>query len=215
MISLFVFASLALSAIYAIIGIVRATSRAIPELPYDRLKSDYALMLLQCLLGIVVMFLPSILEKRWKLAVTNRIHILFVLFLYCAIILGEVRSFYYLVPHWDIIMHVFSGGMLGAIGFSVIDALNDSKGVHIYLTDKFVAVFSFCFALSLGTLWEIYEFSVDSIISSNMQKYASEDGTPLLGMLALQDTMKDLIVDALGALVVIVFGVSRKKENGN
>jgi uncharacterized membrane protein YjdF len=213
--NIFVFISLIVSVIYAIIGIIRADPGAIPMLPYGRMKSDYTLMLLQCLLGIAIMFLPFILEKHWNLAITNRMHILFVIFLYCAIVLGEVRSFYYKIPHWDSLLHYFSGAMLGVIGFSIIDTLNDSKSVRVYMTDKFVAVFSFCFALSLGALWEIYEFVGDGVLSLNMQKYALEDGTLLIGRLALQDTIKDLIVDSLGAITVIVFGyvtAGRKKK---
>ena len=208
----FVFISLIASVIYAIVRIILANPGAIPEQPHGRVKSDYALMLLQRLLGIVVLFLPSILEKRWKLTITNRMHMLFVLFLYCAIVLGEVRSFYYKVPHWDSFLHAFSGAMLGTVGFSVIDTLNDSETVRLHMTDKFVAVFSFCFALSLGTLWEFYEFTVDSVAALNMQKYALEDGMPRIGRLALQDTMKDLIVDAAGAAAVIVFGYVKAKR---
>ncbi|GHU80924.1 membrane protein [Clostridia bacterium] len=178
----FVFISLIASVIYAIVGIVLAEPGAVPALPHSRLKSDYVLMLVQCLLGIGIVFLPSVLEKHWKLTITNRMYILFVLFLYCGIVLGEVRSFYYKIPHWDSFLHLFSGAMLGVVGFSVIDILNDSKSVRVHMTDKFVAVFSFCFALSLGTLWEIYEFTVDSVATLNMQKYALEDGTPLVGV---------------------------------
>ncbi|GHV04705.1 membrane protein [Clostridia bacterium] len=208
----FVFISLIASVVYAIVGLVLADSGAVPELPHSRLKSDYALMLVQCLLGIGIMFLPSILEKRWKFALTNRMHILFVLFLYCGIVLGEVRSFYYKVPHWDSFLHLFSGAMLGVVGFSVIDTLNDSKSVRLHMTDKFVAVFSFCFALSLGTLWEIYEFTVDSVAALNMQKYALEDATPLVGALALRDTMKDLIVDAVGAAIIVALGYAAARR---
>ncbi|MDR0813169.1 MAG: hypothetical protein LBO63_04095 [Oscillospiraceae bacterium] len=208
----FVFISLIASAVYAIVGIILADPGSIPDVPHGRVKSDYTLMLLQCLLGIAIMFLPSILKKRRKLAITNRMHILFVTFLYCAIVLGEVRSFYYKVPHWDSFLHIFSGAMLGVVGFSIIDTLNDNKAIRTHMTDKFVAVFSFCFALSLGTVWEIYEFAGDCILSLNMQKFALEDGTPLVGQLALQDTMKDLIVDAVGVLAVVVYAYLMAKR---
>jgi uncharacterized membrane protein YjdF len=216
-ITIFVFASLMLSVIYSIVGMIRATAGAVPIQPNGRLKSDYTLMLVQCLLGIVVMFLPSLLEKRRKFVITDQMHMLFMLFLYCAIYLGEVRNFYNKVPNWDTILHTFSGAMLGALGFSLIDNLNDSKSVRIQLSDKFVAVFSFCFALSLGTIWEIYEFTGDRLLSLNMQRFMLEDGTPLVGALALQDTMKDLIVDALGALILIVYGyyTKNKKHTNN
>lgn len=205
-ITIAVFISLIVSVVYSVIGIAVAGPGAIPGRPYDRLKSDYVLMLIQCMLGIAVIFLPSILEKRLKFAIPGRMHILFVLFLYCAIVLGEVRNFYFKVPHWDTVLHTFSSVMLGMVGFEIIDILNDSKAVRLSLSDKFVAVFAFCFALSLGALWEIYEFSVDSLMSLNTQKHALEDGTELIGQWALKDTMKDLIVDAAGALAVSVSG---------
>ncbi|GHV47210.1 membrane protein [Clostridia bacterium] len=213
-ITISVFISLIVSVIYAIVGIAVAGSGSVPARPYDRLKSDYVLMLLQCLFGVVIMFLPAMLEKRLKIAVPSKMHILFVLFLYCAIVLGEVRNFYFKIPHWDSVLHTFSGAMLGVVGFEIIDILNGSKAVRINLTAGFVAVFAFCFAISFGALWEIYEFAADSFLHLNMQKHSLEDGTPLLGVLALKDTMKDLIVDTLGAAVVVVSGyfAIRKKR---
>jgi hypothetical protein len=67
----------------------------------------------------------------------------------------------------------------------------------------------------IGTLWEIYEFSFDSILGLNMQKARLEDGTPLVGGAALGDTMKDLIIDALAALAVAVIGffTNLKRKN--
>ena len=68
------------------------------------------------------------------------------------------------------------------------------------LSPVFIAVFAFCFALALGAVWEIYEFTMDSVFGTNMQKYMLDNGTALIGQAALQDTMKDIIVDAIGAL---------------
>ena len=65
----------------------------------------------------------------------------------------------------------------------------------------FVAMFSFCFAVSIGAVWEIYEFSFDGLLGLNMQKFLLADGTPLVGRAALTDTMKDIIVDTIGALI--------------
>jgi uncharacterized membrane protein YjdF len=213
-ITIFVFLSLVLSAIYSIIMSILAPSETIVVEPYDRHKSDYILMLLQSLLGLVIMGLPSLLKRRWKLELNNLMRILFVVFLYCAIVLGEVQNFYYKVPHWDTVLHTFSGAMLGAMGFTIVSALNDNTNIRIQLADPFAAVFSFCFALSLGAVWEIYEFTMDTLLSLNMQKYAMEDGTQLLGALALQDTMKDLVVDALGALLICLVGfISARRKH--
>ena len=172
----------------------------------ERLQSDYILMLVQCALGLVVMFLPSALERRFHVRVPGYMSILYFVFLYCAIYLGEVRSFYYLIPHWDTMLHAMSAMMLGTLGFSLVSILNDSPDTHVQLSPRFVTLFAFCFALTVGALWEIYEFSFDGLLGMNMQKFRLENGTELIGRSALADTMKDIVTDALGALVVSIIG---------
>jgi len=87
--------------------------------------------------------------------------------------------------------------------------------LHLSLQPIFVALFAFGFAVSLGVIWEIYEFAADSILQTNMQKFALENGEQLIGRLALADTMKDLIVDMIGAFVVSAIGyMSLKHEKG-
>ena len=185
-----------------------AVTPAVPTLAEEgeRLRSDYVLMLVQCALGLVVMFLPSMLERRFHIALPNYMCVMYLIFLYCAIYLGEVRSFYYLIPHWDTFLHAMSAMMLGALGFSLVSILNDHPGTHVNLSPRFVALFAFCFAVTVGVLWEIYEFSFDGLLHMNMQKFRLEDGTALIGRAALADTMEDLITDALGALLVSVVG---------
>ena len=93
--------------------------------------------------------------------------------------------------------------------------LNKAKEIPVTLTPIFVAFFAFCFAVTLGALWEIYEFTFDGILGLNMQKFALEDGTQLIGRLALTDTMKDLIVDCIGAFVMSLIGyISLKYKKG-
>lgn len=168
--------------------------------------SDYVLMFIECLLGIVVIHIPSILEKKFSLEIPYALNIMYLVFLYCAITLGEVGDFYYRVPHWDTILHTLSGVMLGFFGFMVIDILNRDKNTSVNLSPVFVSVFAFCFAVSLGLIWEIYEYSFDGILGLNMQKFRLEDGTELIGRSALSDTMDDIIVDALGALAASLYG---------
>ena len=140
---------------------------------------------------------------------------LYTIFLYCAIYLGEVKSFYYEVPHWDTILHTFSGAMLGALGFLFVTLLNKNEKVQMNLSPLFVVDFSFCFAVTLGVFWEIYEFTFDGILGLNMQKFALENGELILGRVALKDTMKDLIVDCLGAFIMFIIGyISLKYKKG-
>lgn len=206
------FASLVLSAVFTVIRLILAPS-ATEAGEFDMQRSDYTLMLIQCLLGIVVMMLPSIIERRWAIPIPNFIYILYYIFLYCAVFLGEVFSFYYHVPHWDTILHCFSGAMLGALGFILVSLLNDSEKVRVELSPFFIALFAFCFALAMGAVWEIYEFIIDSTMKLNMQKYLTEAGEVLIGREALMDTMEDIISDALAALAVSVVGyISLKRE---
>ena len=163
-------------------------------------------MLTQCFLGLVVMSLPTIITHKLRLMVPNAMCILYYIFLYCAIFLGEIFSFYYLIPHWDLYLHAMSGAMLGALGFILIDWLNKDEHVKLSMSPVFVSVFAFSFALAVGALWEIYEFSFDTILGLNMQKFRNEDGSLLIGSDALKDTMEDLIIDAISAAAVAILG---------
>ncbi|NLZ06883.1 MAG: hypothetical protein GXY19_17080 [Phycisphaerae bacterium] len=211
----FVLLSLILSCIYAIVGVAFAPGAPVSDVEHEKIKSDYALMLVQCLLGIGVMFLPSALERRLRIAIPGFMYALFIVFLYAAIYLGEVRSFYYRIPHWDLILHGFSGLMLGALSFSVIVLLNNAEKIRVSLSPAFVAVFAFCFALAMGVVWEFYEFFLDGLLGLNMQKFALENGQSLVGRDALVNTMNDLVVDAIGALVMSAIGyISAKYGKG-
>lgn len=209
----FVLLSLVAAMIYIIVVLVLAPSHT--QIVFERTKSDYVLMLLQCALGIVAIIGPNILQKRHNFIIPTKMMVLYTLFLYGAIFLGEVMAFYYNVPHWDTFLHGLSGAMLGALGYTVISVLNRSDSVPVNLSPLFVAFFTFCFAMTMGMIWEIYEFSVDSLFGTNMQKFAFEDGTGKIGQAALMDTMKDLIVDTIGALTMSIIGyISLKHKTG-
>lgn len=205
-IGIFVFITLFLSIGYSIIKIATTPESMAVSDESTHLRSDYVLMLIQCCLGLIVIGLPSLLERKWSFEIPNYMSILYFIFLYCAIYLGEVRNFYYLVPHWDTILHAFSGAMLGALGFTLVRILNDSERVKVALSPLFICLFSFCFALAVGALWEIYEFTGDALFGLNMQKFRLADGTELIGHSALGDTMKDIIIDAVGAFAVTFIG---------
>ena len=184
----------------------------------DTLHNDYVLMLVQCCLGIAVLFVPDLIQKKFSCRLPSLLTILYYIFLYCAIYLGEVRSFYYVIPFWDSILHGFSAGMLGVFGFWLVDLLNQNEKVRVHLSPLFVSLFAFCFAVTVGAVWEIYEFTGDALLGLNMQKFRLSDGTVLIGHAALGDTMKDIIIDSIGALVIAVIGFinntcKTKKEN--
>lgn len=169
--------------------------------------SDYLLMLMQCILGLVTIHLPSILERRLRFELPGLLYGFYIVFLYCAIFLGEVRSFYYLFPRWDSILHFFSSMMTGFFGLMVVTILNRDRHVSMNLSPLFVCLFAFCFSVTIGSLWEIYEFLGDGLFGLNMQKFMTAQGELLIGHDALRDTMKDIIVDVLGALLASVIGM--------
>lgn len=205
--------TLILSIVYTVVKIIKAPYATTEE--YTKIKSDYVLMFLQCMLGLIVMFIPSLVERKFSIDIPNYVEILYFIFLYCAIYLGEVHDFYYRIPNWDNVLHALSGAMLGTLGFSILSILNKSTRIGVYLSRSFLILFSFCFALSIGTVWEIYEYIFDGLFSLNMQKFKLKDGTVLIGRAALSDTMEDLIIDAASALIVILIRVlliKRDKE---
>ncbi|HCA46462.1 MAG TPA: hypothetical protein DEP45_03595 [Armatimonadetes bacterium] len=211
----FVLLSLVGSSVYAIIGYLNAPEAEVAVSDPGNVKSDYLLMLVQCILGIVVMILPGVIERRRCIEIPNSMYVFFLFFLYGAIFLGEVRSFYYRIPNWDLILHGFSGLLLGALSFSVVRLLNASDRIVLSLSPAFMAVFAFSFAMTVAALWEIYEFAVDGILGLNMQKFALRDGELLMGRAAVADTMEDLIVAAVGAAIMAVVGyVSIRERKG-
>ena len=169
--------------------------------------SDYLLMLMQCILGLVTIHLPSILERRLRFELPGLLYVFYIVFLYCAICLGGVPSFYYLFPRWDSMLHFFSSMMTGFFGLMVVTILNRDRHVSMNLSPLFVCLFAFCFSVTIGSLWEIYEFLGDGLFGLNMQKFMTAQGELLVGHDALRDTMKDIIVDVLGALLASVIGM--------
>lgn len=171
-----------------------------------QLKSQYIFNIVQCVAFLVVTLLPKLIKKI-KVEVPDYFYIIFILFCLAHFILGEVGGFYVNVKGWDSLLHGLSGGLITLGCFSFINLLNDNDILHI---NKFLIVLSaFTLTVAIGVLWEIVEFSIDGIFGTNMQRaYNSVTGEPFVGRNALTDTMKDLILDASGSLVVsIICGI--------
>ena len=204
-ISTVIFVSFAAPIAYLVFKIITTTNDVMPNADDVRVRSDYVLMLLQCVLGIIAMCIPSFLRKKFKIEIPNNMYYFYIIFLYAAIFLGEIQDFYYKIKYWDLILHTLSGVMIGFLGFSMVDILN-KENENVQLNAFFVAFFAFCFAMTLGGIWEMYEFASDSILGTNMQKFALRNGILLSGQDALADTMEDIIVDGIGALVASTIG---------
>lgn len=171
----------------------------------------------QSFMMLLCTFVPGFIERRGKVSVPNVMSVVFILFCLAHFVVGEIGELYVKSKTFDSILHTLSGSMIAILGFSVIRLLNDSDKIDLNLSPLFVAIFVVCFSVMLGVLWEIVEFLVDTVTGSNMQRYSdSVTREPFMGRNALFDTMKDLMLDAIGALVVAVisyFDLKNKKEH--
>lgn len=145
-----------------------------------------------CIIISFLIFIPKALEKTFKIDFPIEFEIWIVLFIYASFFLGEVNNYHNKFWWWDILLHGSSAIAFGLIGFVILYIMDKSTRIKAPATA--LAIFTFAFAISIGSLWEIFEFSVDNIFNSNMQKSG------------LVDTMSDLIVDAVGALIASVAG---------
>jgi hypothetical protein len=174
-------------------------------------RNDYLLMTVSSLAAILVLLLPSLIEKKWKFDIPSTMHVVFILFIFAGVFLGEFRRFHFSVSNFDKWLHIISGGALAAISFSLISLLDERDIVK--MNPLFIALFSFSFALMIGVLWEVYEFAWDFHFDFNMQKYATDSGELLMGKEALYDTMMDFVADAIGAFSVSLLGYLAVKNN--
>ncbi len=157
---------------------------------------------------IVVTLFPILLEKRFRVYIPAQFQLLAIAFVFASLFLGEIRGYYTRFWWWDIALHTSSGFLLGIIGFLLVHVLNETEEIGVHMKPGFVAFFAFLFAVGVGALWEIFEFAMDILFGMNMQK-------PMLGdPSGLTDTMMDLIVDTVGALVISVLGYRYLKTAG-
>jgi len=197
-----------------------------------------------CALTLILFTVPYWINQKLKIEIPNLLEIIIFLFIFSAEILGEIQNFYGIFKYWDTILHTLNGFLCAAIGFALIDILNNSEKFHIKLSPVFVALVAFCFSMTIGVLWEFFEFGADYIFKYDMQKdrivqtistvkldpegknkpviidnidktilYSTENGqiteTVINGGyldLGIIDTMKDLIVNFIGAVVFSIIG---------
>ncbi len=196
-----------------------------------------------CLLSLFLLYLPSIIERKLEMRLPTALEITVVVFIFASEILGEIACFYVTVPFWDKAMHTVSGFIYAAVGYSMADILNRDHRISFRLSPVFLAVVAFCFSMTIGALWEIFEFSVDVLLNKDMQKDTvlheitsvaldpTRSNIPItvsgirdtvvngqsLGLggyldIGLHDTMQDLIVNMIGALVFSVGGFFQQKR---
>lgn len=213
------------------------------------LNRNYENVLL-CVLTLVLFMLPSAFKRRLHIELPDTLEIVILLFIYAAEILGEIRSYYTSYPGWDTMLHTVNGFLCAAIGFALVDILNREESVSLHLSPFFMAVTAFCFSMTVGVLWEFFEFSMDRFLLLDMQKdtvidvistvnldpgggttavivkgirdviLVLEDGAQMpLGLggyldVGIIDTMKDLFVNFIGAVVFSSIGYFYVKGRG-
>lgn len=212
-------------------------------------RRDYESMLL-CVLTLVLLLLPSVLEKHLRIELPDTFEVIILVFIYAAEILGEINNFYIIVPHWDTMLHTFNGFGCAAIGFALVDMLNRSERFSIRLSPLYLALAAFCFSMTIGVCWEFFEYGMDTFFHRDMQKdtvlsevrsvtldetrknkvvqisdisdviVVHSDGTEeSLGVggyldVGLHDTMKDLLVNLVGAVIFSVIGFIYVRQRG-
>ncbi len=197
-----------------------------------------------CGLTLLLLIVPSFIQVRMKIELPTALEITMV-FIFAAEILGEIQSYYIRVPVWDTVLHTINGFLMAAIGFALVDILNRSKKVTFQLSPLFVSIVAFCFSMTIGVIWEFFEFGMDQFFDLDMQKDTivnvinsvmldptgsnipvsirnitdvSVNGKSMgLGGyldIGLIDTMKDLLVNFIGAVVFSVIGYFYIKNRG-
>ncbi len=152
---------------------------------------------------LVLILLPSYFKKKLTIDTPFEFELVAVTFIYFAVFLGNWKGYYQLFWWWDVYLHLFSGLLLGIFGFMTLYVLNDAKKIRLNLKCGFVALFAFMFAMTIGVVWEIFEFCMDSWFGLNMQRSG------------LVDTMWDLIMDFIGAFIISSLGYLWLKERIN
>ena len=198
-----------------------------------------------CILTLALLIVPSFIQVEFKIELPTTLEIIILVFIFSAEILGEIKSFYIVFPMWDTILHTLNGFLAAAIGFSLVDILNNNDRLQFKMSPVFMALVAFCFSMTIGVLWEFFEFGMDHLIGTDMQKDTvinyitsvaldpTNRNRPVtmsgindvivngqaLGLggyldIGLIDTMEDLFVNFIGAVVFSIFGYFYVKKRG-
>lgn len=189
------------------------------------------------ILTLILFMVPQFLDKKLSVTIPVGLETVILIFIFSAEILGEINAFYVKIPIWDSILHTTNGFLMAAIGFALIDLFNRSEKFSIKMSPYFVAFFAFCFSMTVGVLWEFFEFSMDQFFGLDMQKdwivtainsvklnptganvpiHVDVQSVVINGEqwnlggyldIGLIDTMKDLIVNFIGVVVFSVIGI--------
>ncbi len=118
-----------------------------------------------CILTLLLLIIPSFVQVTFKIELPTTLEIIVLLFIFGAEILGEIAEFYLVFPFWDTVLHTLNGFLAAAIGFSLVDLLNRSERTVFHLSPLFTAIVAFCFSMTIGVVWEFFEFGMDQMRS--------------------------------------------------
>ena len=133
------------------------------------LRGDYESVFISVIVFFLLL-LPSIISRKLRIELPSTLEIVLLCFIFASTILGEINKFYVRVPHWDTVLHTINGFCFAAIGFSLVDILNRHERVSLRLSPLFMAIVAFCFSMTIGVLWEFYEYAGDRLFVLDMQK---------------------------------------------
>lgn len=201
--------------VFALLAIVNVIFLILTKNP--KRQSILGFQLIQYICFLLVLSFPRILRNKIRLEVPLEIHFTIFIFAFFALILGDAFNFYDIFPWWDTLLHFNSGIILSFIAIWIIKLIMNENSKYIYMNKLFTAIFLVCFSVTLGVIWEIIEYTGDELFNMNTQQYmkstngslVSSDDVPLVGHEALGDTMKDLILDFVGASAVVAYSYSK------
>ncbi len=160
-----------------------------------------------CVLTLLLLLLPTVVEDAFKVDFPDVFEIIVMVFIFAAEILGEINAFYTRIPGWDTVLHTINGFMCAAIGFAIVDLFNRNKQYSFKLSPMYLAITSFCFSMTIGVLWEFFEFSMDWFLGFDMQKdyivhtinSVTLDPTGMNKVIRIKDITEAIVVTANGS----------------
>ena len=154
-------------AVFAVYVVLRVI--VIAELVSSILRGEFESAFI-CLLVLFLFILPFFIQQNFGIQLPSTLEIIILLFIFAAEILGELKCYFITYPNWDSILHTTTGFLCAATGFALIDILNRNSRIKFQLSPAYVALAAFCFSMTVGVLWEFFEFGMDRLFQMDMQK---------------------------------------------
>ncbi len=154
-------------AVFAVYVVLRLI--VVAELVLSILRGEYESAFI-CLLVLILFILPFFIQQNFGIQLPTTLEIIILLFIFAAEILGELEGYFITYPNWDTMLHTTTGFLCAATGFALIDILNRNSRIKFQLSPIYVALAAFCFSMTVGVLWEFFEFGMDRLFHLDMQK---------------------------------------------